>query len=155
MEKEKLIESAARLNRPSEASVSAFREKSEQMAAAMNRIMGGRSDLLQLVGHGNLAMMEDNHRNHARFMASFLGDFQPPVLVETVLWVFRAYRSHGFNLTYWPAQLDHWVEVLREHLSPSAFDEVYPVYHWMIIHQPDFASLSDKMIDTGQVPGHD
>jgi hypothetical protein len=42
-------------------------------------------------------------------MVSLFGDYHPEVLVETVLWVFRAYRSHGFKLTYWPAQLDMWV----------------------------------------------
>ncbi|MFW5880852.1 MAG: hypothetical protein ACOC2N_07070 [Spirochaetota bacterium] len=68
------------------------------------------------------------------------------VLVNTVLWVFRAYRAHGFNLTYWPAQLDTWVVLLEKHLSPSSFAAIYPVYHFMLIHQPDFVGLSDEAL---------
>jgi hypothetical protein len=108
--------------------------------------MGARTDLDHLIGNENMAMMEDNHRNHARFMTSVFQVYQPVVLVETVLWVFRAYRSHGFQLTYWPAQLDQWVALLKVHLSPDAFQEIYPFYHWMLINQPTFVIESDKLI---------
>ncbi len=146
MTKETLLESAESLKQPSALSAKEFEEKSEILSAEMNRLMGSRSDLVQLIGDGNTAMMGDNHRNHARFMSSVFQHFQPVVLVETVLWVYRAYRSHGFHLTYWPAQLDQWVELFKGHLSPEAFQEIYPFYHWMIVNQPAFVMESDKMM---------
>jgi hypothetical protein len=46
------------------------------------------------------------------------------------------------SLTYWPAQLDIWVEILRRELSAEALTEVYPFYNWMIVNQPAFTLLS-------------
>jgi len=154
MTREELMATAEKLPRFSTETVGEFAEKREQLALEMNRIMGERQDLAELIGAGNQAMMEDNHRNHARFIGSLINNFSSPVLVETVLWVFRAYRSHGFRLTYWPAQLDTWVELLKRELSHGAYEEIYPLYHWMIIHQPAFAGLSDALIGEQATPEH-
>jgi hypothetical protein len=108
--------------------------------------MGTRRDLERLVGSGNEAMAEDNNRNFARFMESIFRHYQPEVLVETVLWVFRAYRSHGFQTTYWPANLDTWVELLREELAAESFEAVYPFYDWLIVHIPWFVKLTDEQL---------
>lgn len=146
MNKEILIASAETLKQPSSASAIEFESKSEMLAAELNRMMGARSDLVHLIGEGNISMMEDNHRNHARFMSSVFLNYQPVILVETVLWVYRAYRSHGFHLTYWPAQLDQWVQILKLNLTPDAYQEIYPFYHWMIINQPAFVTESDLQV---------
>lgn len=154
MSKEELLASARLLVQPSKQITEEYSRKSEYLAAEMNRIMGERPDIEYMVG-GNRDMMEDNHRNHARFIESLFYAHNPSVLVDTVLWVFRAYRSHGFQLTYWPAQLDTWVEVLRRELSPEAMVEVYPFYRWMIVNQPAFALLSDSLIPANTaVPKH-
>jgi len=150
MTREELIVSARKLVQPSQKAVSEYARHRETMASDINRLMRGRADIDYMVG-GNLSMMEDNHRNHARFMESLLGFYTPEVLVDTVLWVFRAYRAHGFQLTYWPAQLDTWVEVLRNHLSDESFQEIYPFYHWMIVNQAAFAALSDSFLE-GKLP---
>ena len=143
-----LVVSAGILAQPSRQAAEEYGSRSDGFAEEMNRIMGERPDMAFMVG-GNRAMMEDNHRNHARFMETLFCAYNPAVLVDTVLWVFRAYRSHGFQLTYWPAQLDTWVGVLRRELSPQAFAEIYPFYHWMIINQPAFALLSDSFVAPG------
>jgi hypothetical protein len=145
MTREALLASATKLLQPSKSAAAEYAQKSERLAAEMNRSMGARPDVDYMVA-GNLAMMEDNHRNHARFIESLFYAYDPAVLVDTVLWVFRAYRSHGFQLTYWPAQLDTWVEVLRRELSPQSMEEVYPFYRWMIINQPAFVMLSDSAL---------
>lgn len=143
-----LIQSAETLPAPGADSISEYDQKQEQMVAMLNNIMKDRKDLKQLIGEGNLDMMLDNHRNHARFIASFLITFEPQLLVNTILWVFRAYRSHGFRLTYWPAQLHQWMVVLKQCLSPQAFNQIAPLYNWMIINQPAFASLSDEGLES-------
>ncbi len=143
MTKDELIRAAAALPVPTTEAATEYDEKSEAVVSELNAVMAARPDLEALIGPDNAAMMEDNHRNHARFMSSLLATYSPEVLVNTVLWVFRAYRAHGFNLTYWPAQLDTWVVLFQKHLSPSSFHAIYPVYHFMLIHQPDFVVLSD------------
>lgn len=146
MKKENLLQSASSLNQPSAKALNEFSEKAETFAKIINEHFLQRHDLESLVGKDNAEMMCDNHRNHLRFMMSLFTHYEPQVLVETVLWVFRAYRSHGFKLTYWPAQLDNWVAIFRKELSADVFDEIYPFYHWMIVNNPAFAMLSDQAI---------
>ena len=117
MTREELLTTAKELKQPPRDAADEFGAHREQLAAEGNRRMGARPDLERLVGAGNEAMAQDNNRNFARFMESIFRHYQPEVLVETVLWVFRAYRSHGFQTTYWPANLDTWVEMLREQLT--------------------------------------
>ncbi len=142
MNREQLLRSAAQLQPPDEEVQKEYSDHREQLAATLNSLMRARPDIEALVGKNNLLMMEDNHRNHGRFMASLFRAYNPETLVDTVIWVYQAYRAHGFQLTYWPAQLDMWVELLKEALSPEACRQIAPFYEWMIVHQPDFAALS-------------
>jgi hypothetical protein len=152
MKKEDLLQSAKKLKQPSIEAIAEFASKADVMTSKLNDRLSQRDDLVQLIGKGNEDMMQDNHRNHVRFMISLFKDYNPEVFTETVLWVFRAYRSHGFKLTYWPAQLDNWVDVFKNELSQESFDQIYPFYDWMIINNPLFASISDQAISEDSKP---
>ena len=71
-------------------------------------------------------------------------------LVDAVLWAFRAYRGHGFRLTYWPAQLGTWLTVLGDRLPTDACRETRRVYDWMLVHQPAFAALTDDAVEAAE-----
>lgn len=155
--KEQLLESAMTLGQPPESAAQEFSEKREALAARGNQAIADRPDLEKLVGIGNRQMAEDNNRNFARFMASLFTEYSADVLVDTVLWVFRAYRSHGFQTTYWAANLNVWVDLLRQDLSRTSFEALYPYYNWLIVNIPSFVKLTDKEIfvhDAGNVPSH-
>lgn len=147
MTKDNLLETAQLLVQPPVRAADEYSAASEKMTAEINEIMSKRRDLDSLIGPGNSDMMFDNHRNHARFMESLFRNYRADVFVETVLWVFRAYRSHGFKLTYWPAQLDLWAEILKKNISSESCEHIYPFYRWMIINQPVFVKLSDQLTD--------
>lgn len=100
MDKNNLIESAKKINHFSEATQQEYFQKSEMLINKMNDLMLARADLKELIGENNERMMQDNHANHVRFIASILKNYNPDVLVDTVLWVFRAYRSHRFTTNY-------------------------------------------------------
>ena len=146
MNKEKLIKSAQELKQPSTDAAKEFDRKQDPMTAELNKRMSSRPDLDKLVGESNLSMMEDNSRNMARFMSSVFFSFEPEVLVETVAWVFRAYRTHGFTLAYWPANLDTFVEIMKDNLSKDSFSQTYPFFNWLIVNIPAFVKLSDEII---------
>ena len=149
MTKEQLIESA-RLLRPTTAAAAAdFEARREAMAAELSRRMLARPDIDRLVGPGNREMLENNSRNMLRFLGSLFRSFDPVVLVETALWVFRAYRSHGFQISYWPANLDTAVQIVREQLSAESFGSVYPFFEWLIVRNPAFVELSDAALQQG------
>ncbi|MBE2187838.1 MAG: hypothetical protein IAE98_00085 [Candidatus Kapabacteria bacterium] len=134
----------------SESTCQEYSQKGDLMVGKMNVLMLGRPDLLQLIGDSNIEMMKDNHANHVRFIASILKQYHPEVLLDTILWVFRAYRSHGFSTNYWAAQLNSWINILKAELTPTAFNEVYPLYEWMQINIPVFVQLSDEELSNSK-----
>ena len=142
--KEKLLETARSLQPPSKETADEFGAKREKLAARCTEIFEERDDLDSLVGEKNIRMAADNNRNFARFMESVFTGYDPPVLVETVFWVFRAYRAHGFQTTYWAANLNIWLEVLEDELSEAAFAELQPFYTWLIVNIPIFTKLTEE-----------
>ncbi len=142
--KDRLLASASALRPPRQSAVEAFSRKRDQLAAMANRQMAQRPDLEKMIGEDNRQMAEDNNRNFARFMEALFTDFTPGVLVETVIWVFLAYRSHGFQTTYWPANLNVWTDLLEKELPEEAFNDIYPFYNWLIINIPAFVKLTDE-----------
>lgn len=147
MNRDELIKTAKALKQVSAKSATEFGAKRETLVAQMNSIMTNRADLTDMVGAGNVEMMKDNHANHARFLESIFAQYSPEVLVDTVLWVFRAYRSRNFSSTYWAAQLNTWIEIYKKELSPECFQEVYPYYNWMQINIPIFNQLAEDKLD--------
>ncbi len=143
--KEKLRTSAKALKKPDSNAIMTFTNIRSNMALECSRRFEQRTDINQMIGDNNLDMARDNNRNFARFMESIFSDFEPELLVETVLWVFEAYRAHGFQTTYWAANLNIWVDTLRNHLDKKHFDEIYPFYNWLIINIPIFVKLTDQV----------
>lgn len=148
MDKNNLIESASKINHFSEATQQEYVQKSELLINKMNSLMLARADLKELIGENNQEMMKDNHANHVRFISSILKNFSPEVLVETILWVFRAYRSHRFTTSYWAVQLNSWISIMKETLTPEAYNQVFPLYEWMQINIPLFVKLSDEKLES-------
>lgn len=144
MNKEELLATAEKIQQVSGSTYQEYLHKGDLLVGKMNVLMLDRSDLVHLIGENNVEMMKDNHANHVRFIASILKNYNAEVLMDTVLWVFRAYRSHGFSTSYWAAQLNAWIIIMKESLSSEAFREVYPLYEWMQIHIPVFVKLSDE-----------
>ncbi|MGE0085645.1 MAG: hypothetical protein AB7S75_14645 [Desulfococcaceae bacterium] len=153
MKRDDLIQSAGKIAQASPEAAAEYAQKKELLVARLNEIMQQRPDILELVGEKNMEMMKDNHSNHARFVASILRYFNAEVLTDTVLWVFRSYRSRGFHQNYWAAQINAWIEILRQELSPESFASVYPLYEWFSVNIPAFSNISD--IQLRQTPGHD
>ena len=144
MDKKYLLETAQKLIQVSDSTSEEYNKKTEQLITKMNVLMTERPDIEHLVGTNNINMMQDNHANHVRFIGSILKNYNPDVLVETILWVFRAYRSHGFTTNYWAAQLNTWIIVIKEILTPTSFVEVYPYYEWMQVNIPMFVKISNE-----------
>jgi len=154
MTMQKMRATADLLRQPSAGSAAEFEARQDALAAELNRCMLSRPDVDRLIGAGNRSMMENNSHNFFRFMTALFHGYESVVLIETAQWVFRAYRSHGFQTSYWPANLDTAVGILREQLSAQAFAEIYPFFAWLIVHIPDFVSSSDEALAAGPAPSH-
>lgn len=147
MDRNDLIKTAEKLKQVSEKNAAEFSLKKDGLVVLMNQKMESRPDLSDMVGAGNVEMMKDNHANHARFLESIFNQHSPEILVDTVLWVFRAYRSRNFSSTYWAAQLNSWIEIYKMELSEECYKEVYPYYNWMQINIPTFNKLAEDELD--------
>lgn len=143
MNKDKLIVSAHDLIQPDPQIADEYSQKKEKLATRLIDNLGQRTDLDKLIGSDNRAMMKDNAYNMARFMESMFTQYDAAVFVETILWVFRAYRSHGFQLTFWSAHLNTWMEVIQEELTEQSAGGILPFYEWIQTHIPVFTALTD------------
>jgi hypothetical protein len=154
--KEALLTTAQKLEPPAETAIREFENNWEKIAATGSCMLMARPDLEKLVGKGNEKMAEDNNRNFPRFMLSLFSEYHPAVFVETVLWVFRAYRSHGFQTTYWAANLNIWVDLLRKELSADAWKQIHPFYNWLIVNIPVFTAVTDTDLraSVSTIPDH-
>lgn len=144
--KKNLIKTARQLIPPSLTQSNEFAEKCDTIAAKATNTLLVRKDLDKLIGKGNKDMAADNNRNFARFMTALFTDYSPEVFVDTVLWVYTAYRSHGFQTTYWATNLNIWMDHLKTDLSKEAFSEIYPFYNWLIINIPIFSKMTDETV---------
>ena len=144
--KEQLLASGQKLIVPPEKASEEFSSKIGMLVAQGNAAIAARPDLDKLVGADNHEMAENNNGNFARFMESMFTEYDPVTFVETVLWVFRAYRSHGFQTTYWSANLDIWMKMLEKELSEEAFSSISPYYNWLIVNIPIFVKITDDSL---------
>jgi len=142
MDKKSLLKSAFQLHSPEIQFIEEYRMKTDLMVSQLNTTMTKRPDLDKLIGINNLEMMKDNHANHARFMTVIMENYDATIFVDTILWVFNAYKNHGFSPNYWAAQLNTWITITKEHLSEKAFHQIEPFYQWMQVHIPEFDALS-------------
>lgn len=141
--KERLLASAQQLIPPSQNVREEFHAKSNLFVSMGNMQIGVRPDRDKLIGVDNREMAENNNHNFARFMEAMFVAYDPETFVETVLWVFRAYRSHGFHTTYWAANLDIWLKMLEKELSEQSFAAISPFFNWLLVNIPVFTKLTD------------
>jgi len=109
----------------------------------VNNKMLALSDLEDIIGEKNVSVMINNHSNHAEFMDTFFSEFNTDVLPEIMIWVFKTYRARGFKPVYWEHQLSSWLEVLESLLSADAFQQISPVYKWMLGNVEAAAAQTD------------
>jgi hypothetical protein len=149
-----LIDIAPDLSHISHTHITELAEKMDKLVAEMNETMCKRSDILTLVGEDNIQMMKDNHANHLRFVHSLLEQYNKQVLVDTVAWVYRSYRSRGFHVNYWAAQINTWIDLMKRHLSEDTFESIFPLYKWFSISVPHFSNMSDDDLKNAELNLH-
>lgn len=119
----------------------------DAMVVGVDRLLLARPDLDDLIGPGNRALMQDNHRHHAEFIEALLRRYDPEVLTDSVIWVFRTYRARGFQPAYWPVELAAWMTVADHSLASATCNTLIPLYRWLSDHCPDFTALTDAPAD--------
>jgi hypothetical protein len=153
MDKTALITSAASLREVSPETAAAFESMAESCAAALTSALHRHADLDSVIGPGNQDVMETNHLNHFKYMASTTALFDPASFVETVLWVVRTYRARGFSLVYWEVMLPLAADIVRTTLQPRPFEEIAPFYRWLSDHVAHIALLGETEVSAYEMLG--
>ena len=144
MKIDNLKASVSGLLQPSEKSADEFSSMREKLVVELNNQMLVRQDLEQLIGSGNEEMMKTNSANMTLFMESIFVVFSPETLLNTVIWVFNSYKSHGFQPLYWATYLSCFTSILRRNLSDESLQEILPFFDWLIVNTPAFDEISNK-----------
>lgn len=148
MNKDYILNKAQKLSNVSKETLEELQKLEGILLSEINNRMLDRDDLSDMIGNKNTEMMKDNHANHLKFMKSMFLEFQAVTFVNTIIWVFRAYRSRGFKTTYWSSQLNTWLDIFQDKLSDKAFNDIFPFYEFIIVHIPEFVALSEHDNDT-------
>lgn len=148
VQKSKLKQSAAAITKVSESSVNEFLDKTQILDAKMNEAMLARKDILEIIGgKKNISTMKDIHINNLNFIGSILQTPDPDTLVDTTLWTFRAYMSRGFTSNYFAAQINTWIQLIKENISTKSFLEINSIYNWIGVNIPSFAIAAQKELE--------
>ncbi len=141
-----LLQSAQALKRPSSEATGEFEEKNQKIAELMIQRMHKRPNIEQFIGKSNMQLMETNSRNFCRFMSTLFSEYDPQMFVNTCLWAFRTYRSHGFHVTYWAVNLDTTLTLLQEECSEKTYKELSPFFDWILINIPRLTVITDEQL---------
>lgn len=144
MDKQTLFDSAEALILPSGNTSESLEMYADICAKELTAVMHDRSELQNLIGEGNEHVMEINHHNHFKYIASLVSLYDPKSFVETVIWVFRTYRAQGFQVDYWRVMLPQAKRVLKKHLTDGEYAEAVIIYDWLFNNISAFATLSEE-----------
>lgn len=128
------------------------------LASYVDRSLGSRADLDELIGNNPVTVMMSNHVCHAKFITSVIRLRSAPCLIEVAIWVYRSYVARGFSPDYFPAELAAWREAIEHYIRPVA-----PA-HWLmqfyttleanhqtflrLAEEPDGATDGDPLLNT-------
>ncbi len=141
---EELIKSAAKLEKVDSKSLQEYSEKQELIIAKTNELILNNKNIQSLIGEKNESKMVINHTNHVRFMESILRNFNPEIFVNTILWVYKTYRKHGFHEKYWVIAFEKYEKALEELLDKDSYQEVSNYYQWLKRNHKDFVKLTEE-----------
>lgn len=121
-----------------------YYENQDLLVDAVNKALTANSDLKRLIGQKPVAIMYDNHTNHASFMSNVfkLNDYE--LMSNVIIWVYHTYHDQGFSYDYFPIALKAWIKAIKKHLDPSKTRPLVKVYEWIIENHELFIETSLK-----------
>lgn len=127
-----------------------FTDRIQELIQFVNTQIENRDDLNVLLGGRPIELLRQNHVNHAKFMSSIFALKSGAGFVETVTWVYRAYRGRGIPVDYFPIALEAWKQGVNIYLSPHNTNGITNIYSLMLKYHDDFYELSLKRLTDDQ-----
>jgi methanogenic corrinoid protein MtbC1 len=143
---EKLIRSAIALTPVPPTAAREYREKLDVLREQVDQNLTAYPGIDELIGGNPLAMMYDNHRNHALFMANVFRFNTFEVLARIAVWVYKSYHAHGFSYDYFPVELTAWMKAVADHLGVAAAPDINRIYRWLLDRHDELIILSQEEV---------
>ena len=124
-------------------------ENTDRLIEIVNNDLKNRDYIEELIGNNSVQIMVDNHENHARFMANVFKLNNYEMLLDTIIWVYRTYRRHGFSYDYFPVELKAWSRAVERELGSRSANQINEIYSFMLDNHERFVELAEKVKETG------
>jgi methanogenic corrinoid protein MtbC1 len=121
-----------------------YAENIDVLTEKVDRTMEAKSNLQRLIGTNSVAVMKDNHANHARFMSTVFHFSAFTMLLRVMVWVYRSYHARGFSYEYFREVLETWIGAVEDTLSADAAQSVCAVYRRMLELHDHMVSLAES-----------
>jgi len=110
----------------------AYKSKMNLLVEKTNNILFVRDDLTELIGDNPINKMYNNHKNHANFIYNSLKLNDKKLFINSIIWVYRSYSSHGFSYDYFSVELKAWIKAVEENIEKAKAEEINNLYSWML-----------------------
>lgn len=152
MNEAELIAEAGKLGSIPEQAARDYRSKIITMIEEVDERILDRADVDRITGGNPVSVIRNNHENHAHFITNVLLFDDFTLLVRTLPWVYRAYRSRGFSDDYFPSVVSAYKEAVERHLGGSTAPVVSSIYQWMMDHHDAVLELSSRIDEHASAP---
>lgn len=139
-----LIEDIKSLHPVSNHAALQYELKHNDLRLYVSRSMESRTDIKELIGFNELSMMQEFQFNHARFMVNVLHLNSFELLGRVFIWVYKAYRSHGFSYEYFPIALSAWKDAIKLYIEAKDAAEIIDLYDWLIRKHDTFVNIVEN-----------
>jgi len=120
-----------------------YNKKMNTLIKEVNENLSQRDDLMQLIGNNPIKKMKDNHENHAGFMYNSFKVKSEELFINTIIWVYRTYKNHGFSYQYFPVELKAWKSAVNNNLSSENSELIINIYNLMLDNHKLFVKESE------------
>jgi methanogenic corrinoid protein MtbC1 len=124
-----------------------YNKKMNTLIKEVNENLSQRDDLMQLIGNNPIKKMKDNHENHAGFMYNSFKVKSEELFINTIIWVYRTYKNHGFSYQYFPVELKAWKSAVNNNLSSENSELIINIYNLMLDNHKLFVKESESRED--------
>jgi hypothetical protein len=143
-----LLDEITKLKKPALESINWYEFHQSKLIDNVNRLLLINPNLFSLIGaESAIDKMLLNHKNHAAFMTTVFrfGNYQ--MLANTIPWVYRTYKNHGFSYDYFSIELEAWIETLEKNQIGLLLADIIDVYKWMLSNHSRFITISQREIN--------
>lgn len=142
---DKVLRETAKITSVPFSSALEYSEKANLLTEEVDRALTAHPGIKKIIGQSTLAVMYDNHNNHAAFMTNIfkLNDYE--LMSRVIIWVYHAYHAQGFSFDYFPLAMKTWIKAIEVHLEPSKAAPMIDIYRWIIKNHELFIDASRRI----------